>query len=173
MPEYKDNAAPGGYVKPFLRSNHPARALLPAARRHRGRPLPPDPMTMALMGTISRSRLDGTGPGRLAPSAFTTRFALAIGLALPLLVALDLVGCSSPPTNGPAAWRGTLNKVLEAREMHVGYLPFDPCVIKDPQTGKSAAPTSTPLRRSPVSSRSRRSTTQTTVATFAVGLESV
>ena len=101
----------------------------------------------------------------------TRPLSTSITAVLLSLAVLGLVGCS-PPSATPSTPSGTLNKVLEAREVHIGYLPFDPCVIKDPKTGKLGGTYVDAIEEITRQVKAKPIYHETTVATFAAGLES-
>lgn len=55
-------------------------------------------------------------------------------LAILIVITLGFTGCSnSTQTNDPYV-SNTLHKVIESKELHVGYFIFEPTIMKDPKT---------------------------------------
>lgn len=76
-----------------------------------------------------------------------------------------------PPT-GEASGGQTLAKVQKTQELHVGYLVFDPCVVKDPATGKLSGTFVDAVEYLAEQLKVKVVYHETTLANFAAGLQS-
>jgi len=94
-------------------------------------------------------------------------------LTVALLVTASLfLQCRSAQQNPPNAPTNTLQEITKRGEMRVGYLVFDPCVIKDPRTGELSGIYPDMINQIAKALNVKVSWNETTLANFTAGLES-
>lgn len=89
--------------------------------------------------------------------------------------AFVLVGCDSPHTDasdGNVGQSSTLDQMISRGEMRIGYVPWNPAVIKNPETGELSGIFPDMVNYMAETLKLKVRWTETTLANFAAGLQS-
>lgn len=93
-------------------------------------------------------------------------------LTLALLLSLTVGACNRQSGHSGSSTVNTLSRVQQSSELHVGYLVFDPCVIKDASTGNLSGTFIDAVDYICGQLKVKPVYHETTLGTFAAGLQS-